>query len=141
MKTLKLFLLLLISTSGMQLASAQTYKFQSKNFSVMEKTPKGTWGNWSDLQDAGIVITVDTNKNRIVVYSQEIQLYTINNYGEREENDSDIIYPFSCQDVDGEKFTISLITRKSQNYRKQLYINHKDVIVVYNIELVEEKQQ
>ena len=140
MKTLKLYFVLLTVVAAMQLTSAQTYKFQSKNFSVMEKTPKGTWGKWSDLQDAGIVITVDTNKNRIVVYSQEIQLYTINTYGDREENDSDIIYPFSCQDADGEKFTISLITRKQQNYRKQLYINHRDVIVVYNIELLEEKQ-
>jgi hypothetical protein len=79
------------------------------------------------------MVTLDTNKNRIVVYSRDIQLYTIVNYEEKEENENDIIYPFTCSDGDGEPFTISIITRKNQNGRKQLYINHKEVILVYNI--------
>lgn len=136
MKLLKLILLLVFAVFGMESATAQSYKLTTKNFSVMEKTPRGTWGKWSDLQDAKLVGTIDTNKNRIVIYSQEVQLYTITTYGKREENDTDIIYPFICQDADGVKFTISLITRKKQNYRKQLYINHPDVIVVYNLESV-----
>ncbi|MBF0693495.1 MAG: hypothetical protein IR153_00385 [Flavobacterium sp.] len=136
MKLLKLILLLVLAVFGMESATAQSYKLTTKNFSVMEKTPRGTWGKWSDLQDAKLVGTIDTNKNRIVIYSQEVQLYTITTYGKREENDTDIIYPFICQDADGVKFTISLITRKKQNYRKQLYINHPDVIVVYNLESV-----
>lgn len=136
MKLLKLILLLVFAVFGMESATAQSYKLTTKNFSVMEKTPRGTWGKWSDLQDAKLVGTIDTNKNRIVIYSQEVQLYTITTYGKREENATDIIYPFICQDADGVKFTISLITRKKQNYRKQLYINHPDVIVVYNLESV-----
>ena len=139
MKKLKLVFLMLMLVGGLQAVSAQTYKFMTKNFSVLEKTPRGPWGKWSDLQDAALIVTVDTNKNRIVVYSQEVQLYTIDTYGEREETETDIIYPFVCRDNDGEKFTISLITRKKQNYRKQLYINHRDVIVVYNIEEMQEK--
>lgn len=99
----------------------------------MAKDEKGEWGKWSDLQDTSIIISLDTTKNRFIIYSQEIQLYDILSYEEKEENDSDLIYPFSCKDDDGVPFTLSIITRKNQNNRKQLYINHKNFIIVYNI--------
>jgi len=116
-----------------QNAEAQVYKFQAYGFSVLEKTPQGTWGKWSDLQKTNLIISLDTDKNRIVVYSQEIQLYRIVGYEPKEESETDLIYPFTCEDDDGQKFTISIITRKNQNNRKQMYINQKDVIIVYNI--------
>ena len=109
------------------------YKFIATGFSVMEKTPGGSWGQWSELQPLNIIVTLDTDKNRIVVYSKEIQLYEIQNYEQKQENDEDLIYPFSCSDLDGQQFKISFITRKKQDNRKQLYINQKDVILVYNI--------
>ena len=112
---------------------AQSYKFMTTGFSVMEKDDKGNWGKWSELQPTSMMVTLDTNKNRIVVYSQELQVYEIINYEDAEENDNDLIYTFSCADENGMPFTISIITRKKQDNRKQLYINQKDVIVVYNI--------
>ncbi len=115
-------------------AAAQVYKFQTTGFSVLEKNSRGLWGTWSDFQKSSIVITLDTEKNRIVVYSQEIQLYRIVSYQPQEENETDLIYPFTCMDDDGQKFTISIITRKNQGNRKQLYINQKDFIIAYNIE-------
>lgn len=118
---------------GFQKSYSQVYKFQTTGFSVLEKNNKGKWGKWSDLENTSVVISLDTNKNRIIIYSQEIQLYQINNYEELQENDNDEIYSFSCQDVDGQPFTISIITRKKQANRKQLYINQKDVIIAYNI--------
>ncbi len=125
------FLLILIL--GIQKGYSQVYKFQTTGFSVLEKNSKGKWGKWSDLKMTSVIISLDTNKNRIIVYSQEMQLYQILNYEELQENDNDEIYTFSCQDVDGEPFTISIITRKKQANRKQLYINQKDVIIAYNI--------
>ena len=50
-----------------------------------------------------------------------------------EENETDIVYSFTCKDNDGEDCTISIITRKKQDNRKQLYINYKNRIIVYNI--------
>jgi hypothetical protein len=99
----------------------------------MEKDTKGAWGSWSELQPVNIVITLDTDKNRIIVYSKEIQLYEIQNYEQKQDSETDEIYPFVCKDIDGEPFTISIITRKNQDNRKQLYINQRNVIVVYNI--------
>ncbi len=99
----------------------------------MEKDENGKWGKWSELKDAAIVVNLDTTKNRIIIYSQEIQLFDIINYEAKEENDTDLIYPFTCKDDDGVPFTISIITRKNQENRKQLYINQKNVILMYNI--------
>ena len=133
MRIIKTLFLFLIFSMGIQKAICQTYKFEATGFSVMEKDTKGAWGKWSDLQPVNIVITLDTNKNRIVVYSKEIQLYEIQNYEEKQDSETDEIYPFVCKDIDGEPFTISIIIRKNQGNRKQLYINQKNVIIVYNI--------
>jgi len=133
MKTIKTLLLLVVLSIGIQKTFGQTYKFEAIGFSVLEKDNKGAWGKWSDLQAVNIVITLDTDKNRIIVYSKEIQLYEIQNYEQKQDNETDEIYPFVCKDIDGEPFTISIITRKNQDNRKQLYINQKNVIIVYNI--------
>ena len=130
----KTVLLFFVLTFGIQQLQAQTYKFLTTGFSVMEKNEKGNWGKWSDLQDASIMVTLDTAKNRFIIYSQEIQLYDILSYEEEQENENDLIYTFTCKNDDGLPFTISIITRKKQDNRKQLYINQANVIVVYNIE-------
>lgn len=133
MYKLRVLLFVLFLAFGIQKVQAQSYKFMTTGFSVMEKDDNGNWGKWSDLQPSSMMITLDTNKNRIVVYSQEVQVYEIVSYEDAEENDNDLIYTFSCSDQNGMPFTISIITRKKQDNRKQLYINQKDVIVVYNI--------
>ncbi|HMI06083.1 MAG TPA: hypothetical protein VK528_00950 [Flavobacterium sp.] len=133
MSRLKTLLFIFFLTFGIQQSKAQTYKFLTTGFSVMEKDDKGNWGKWSDLQPASLIVTLDTNKGRIVIYSQEVQLYDILKYEDTEENENDLIYNFTCTDDDGMPFTISIITRKKQENRKQLYITQKDVIVVYNI--------
>jgi hypothetical protein len=133
MKSINKIILFLFLTTFIQQSYCQVYKFQTTGFSVLEKNEKGNWGKWSDLQDALIVITLDTTKNRIIVYSQEIQLYEIMNYEKVQENENDEIYTFQCRNDDGEPFVISIIKRKNQENRKQLYINQKNVIVVYNI--------
>jgi len=133
MRKIKRIVLLFLIVVGIQKVEAQVYRFEATGFSVMEKTPKGNWGQWSELQPLNIVVTLDTDKNRIVIYSKEIQFYEIQNYEKKQENEEDLIYPFSCSDMDGQPFKISIITRKKQDNRKQLYINQKDVIVVYNI--------
>ena len=133
MTKFKIFLVAVILFLGTQFAGAQVYKFQTTGFSVMEKMDKGGWSDWSKLQKSQMIITLDTKKDRIVVYSQELQLYKILKYREKEENATDIVQAFDCQDSDGETFTISIITRKNQGNRKQLYINQKRVVISYNI--------
>lgn len=126
---------------GLQQSNAQITKFMTTTYSVSEKTPSGKWGKWSKPEKVSIVISLDEKKNRIIVYSQEVQVYTIVKYEDIIENADDLIYPFSCADIDGMPFTISIITRKKQGNRMQMYINQKDVILLYNIQKFKEQKK
>ena len=133
MNKTKTYILLFFLVVGLQHSYGQVYKFKTSGFSVLEKNEKGKWGKWSDLNLVNIVVSLDTNKNRIVVYSNIIQLFEIIDYQTIEENDTDIVYSFSCKDNEGVNCTLSIITRKKQYKRKQLYINYDNRIIVYNI--------
>jgi hypothetical protein len=134
MTKFKLIIIFVFLVLGIQYSFSQVYKYKTTGFSVLERNDKGKWGKWSDLEKVNLLVTLDIDKNRIIVYSREIQLYTIMNYEKKEENEADEIFPFSCSDMDGQPFLISIIIRKKQNFRKQLYINQKNVILQYNIE-------
>ncbi|KQB37568.1 hypothetical protein [Flavobacterium aquidurense] len=133
MNSIRTYILLFFLTIGLQQTYSQSYQFKTSGFSVLEKNERGKWGEWSNLDLVNLSVILDTNKHRIVVYSQEIQLFRILDYIEREENDTDIVYSFMCKDNDGRDCKLSIITRKKQDYRKQLYINYDDHIILYNI--------
>ncbi|MCL6462490.1 hypothetical protein SAMN05444372_1138 [Flavobacterium micromati] len=133
MTRIKQFILLLFLSLGFQYSFAQSYKFKTSGFSVLEKNEQGKWGKWSDLSLVNILVTLDTDKSRIVVYSQIIQLFEIVTYQPIEENDADIVYSFTCIDNEGVNCTVSIVTRKKQDNRKQLYINYGNRIINYNI--------
>ncbi|MDI1303991.1 MAG: hypothetical protein PSX42_03930 [bacterium] len=129
----KLYIILLFLGLGLQQSYSQNYKFKTSGFSVLEKNEKGKWGKWSNLDLVNILVSLDTNKDRIIIYSQAIQLFEIIDYQPTEENDTDIVYSFTCKDNNGEDCTLSIITRKKQDNRKQLYVNYENRIIVYNI--------
>ena len=130
---IRVIILLLFFGLGWHQSHGQAYKFSTSGFSVLEKDPKGKWGNWSDLSLTNMMVTLDTDKNRIVVYSQAIQVFEILVYQPVEENDADLVYSFTCKDNNGEDCTLSIIKRKKQDNRKQLYINYGNRIILYNI--------
>jgi hypothetical protein len=133
MTKIKLILILVFLALGLNQSYGQTYKFKTSGLSVMEKDQKGNWGKWSDLSLVNILVKLDTDKSRIVVYSEIIQLFEIIDYIPLEENETDSIYTFTCKDNNGNDCTLSIITRKQQDNRKQLYINYEYRIILYNI--------
>ena len=133
MAKIKIIIVLMFLGMGLHQSYSQTYKFKTSGFSVMEKDQKGKWGKWSDLNLVNILVKLDTDKSRIVVYSEIIQLFEIINYIPLEENETDSVYTFTCKDNNGDDCTLSIITRKKQDNRKQLYINYDNRIIVYNI--------
>lgn len=130
---LKVVFLLVFLVLGIQKSHSQSYKFTTSGVSVLEKTERGKWGEWSNLELVNLVVNLDTNKKRIVIYSRIIQVYDIVTFVPAEENDTDIVYSFVCKNIEGEECTLSIITRKNQDNRKQLYINYGDRIILYNI--------
>ncbi|HWS60759.1 MAG TPA: hypothetical protein VN182_07500 [Flavobacterium sp.] len=133
MTKIKIYIVLTFLTLGINQSFSQTYKFSTSGLSVLEKGPNGKWGKWSDLKLVNILVKLDTDKNRIVVYSEAIQAFEIIDYIPLEENETDSVYSFTCKDNNGEECTLSIITRKKQDNRKQLYISYDDRIILYNI--------
>ena len=130
---MKKFLFSLLFLCCITPSFSQTLKLKTSSVSIVEKTSKGNWGKWSDFVKAEILITIDGKKNRIVVNSPEIQVFTIESYGEKIENENDKIVPFDCIDNNGSRCKILAITRKKEDNRMQFYINYSEVKFVYNI--------
>jgi hypothetical protein len=133
MSKIKLYIVLLFLSLCLQKSYGQKYEFKTSSFSVLEKNDRDKWGNWSDLKLVNILVSLDTDKSRIIVYSEVIQLFEIIVYQSTEESDTDIVYSFTCKDNNGDDCTLSIITRKNQDNRKQLYIDYDNRIIVYNI--------
>ena len=133
MKIIKFLLPFFFLLFFIQEVSAQVYRFKADSFSIIEKNANGKWGKWTDFNNTPVVITLDGNKDRIVVNSKEIQLYSILAYGEKiVEKDKETI-PMKCADNTGGLCTILIVTKKNEENRKQFYINYDDVKIVYNV--------
>jgi hypothetical protein len=57
-----------------------------------------------------ILVSLDTKKSRIVIYSEVIQLFEIIQYQATEENDTDVVY-LACKDNNGDDCTLPWETR------------------------------
>lgn len=133
MKIFSSFLYVFFFYFGLLNTTAQTINFKTSSVSITEKNEKGKWSEWSDFVKADLLITIDGKKNRIVVNSPEIQVFTILSYGEKTEDGSNKVVPFECIDNNGSKATIFVITKKKEDNRMQFYINYSEVKFVYNI--------
>ncbi|WP_432672336.1 hypothetical protein [Flavobacterium sp. SM2513] len=133
MKALKVILPFLLFFFSIQDISAQVYRFKADSFSILEKTKNGKWGKWTDFNESPVVITLDGKKDRIVVNSQEIQIYRILAYGEKVIDKNQETIPMKCADNEGGLCTILIVTKKNEGNRKQFYINYDDVKIVYNV--------
>lgn len=117
----------------MQDVSAQIYRFKADSFSIIEKNVNGKWGKWTDFNNTPVAISLDGTKDRIIVNSKEIQLYSILAYGEKVVDKNSETVPMKCADNNGGLCTILIVTRKNEGNRKQIYINYDDVKIVYNV--------
>lgn len=136
MKILKyvMLFLFLVSTT----AYAQKYRFKTSSFMVSNKDNKGNWSEWSKQQKSEMIVALDMESHRIVVYSEIIQLFSIMKYGNQETKGDDDVVTFNCVDNNGVECTLSIYTRKKQGSRNQLYITYQDMIIAYNM-IVEEE--
>ena len=132
MKHFKLILLCVFLLSALK-SNSQTIAFKTTAVSIIEKTNKNGWGQWSEFVKAELLITIDAKKDRIVVNSPVMQLFSIKNYGDKIETETLKTVPFDCVDNNGSKCKILVITRKDEGNRMQFYINYSEVKFVYNI--------
>ena len=133
MKALKIIIPFILLLFSIQTSTAQEYRFKADSFSVLEKNANGKWGKWTAFDKTPVIITLDGKKDRIVVNSKEIQLYSILAYGEKIVDKNQETIPMKCADNNGGLCTILIITKKNESNRKQFYINYDDVKIVYNV--------
>lgn len=119
----------LISCSGF----SQKIIFETTGFTVLEKNKKGEWKDWSDFTESKMIIKLDGDNHRVVVYSEVIQLFSIVKYNDPVSNETDNIVSLNCIDNEGVDCNVSVFTRKKQGNRMQLYITYEDLIIAYNI--------
>ena len=88
-----LFLITIISTSSF----AQQFRFKTTAITVLEKDNKNNWGKWSTPEKTEMFVTLDYDKDKIVIYSREIQHYTIVEYFDKEVTKTDEINSYLCK--------------------------------------------
>jgi hypothetical protein len=114
---------------------SQQFLFKTSSLSVTEMNSKGKWSDWTKPVKSEMIIKIDGLSHRVVVYSEEIQLFNIVKYNEVKKTETDIVSSYNCIDNNGIECVVSVYTRKNQNNRKQLYITYDDMIIEYNIEI------
>lgn len=136
MKHLKSLLLFLFFVSTV--SYAQKFNFKTSGYMVSQKDNKGNWSDWSKLQKSEMTVLLDMESHRIVVYSEILQLFSIMKYGNQETIGDDDVVKFDCVDNNGVECILTIYTRKKQGGRNQLYITYQDMIIAYNMTVLEE---
>lgn len=136
MKFFKYFVLLLLF-SGV-FVSAQSFRFKTSTISILEKDRYGKWKKWSTPKPTEVIVTLDYDKNKIVIYSTEIQYYKIVEYLGKEISETDEINSYLCKNPKGIAVKISFFVRKDKNNKTQLYVYNKDFSFCYDIEEITE---
>lgn len=137
MKSIKyLFLVLFLS---MNVAQAQQYRFKTTGFMVTQKLKSGKWDDWSKFKKSEMIVVLDAEKDRIVVYSEAIQLFNITKYYDKKETKEGNVVSFLCIDNAGVECNVSIFTRKDKKNLKQLYIYYDYKVIAYNMDLLSDK--
>ena len=85
-----------------------------------------------------LFVSLDFDKNKLVVYSREIQHYRILEALPKQTTETDEINSYICKNQFGEAAKASFIVRKDENFKTQLYLYFTDVVFCYDIEEVTE---
>ncbi|KIX22534.1 hypothetical protein SY27_01460 [Flavobacterium sp. 316] len=118
--------------------NAQQFNFKTTSLSVLQKNRNGDWGKWTTPKPTNIIVKLDYEKNKIVIYSSEIQHYRIVEYLPKETSKTDEINSYLCKNIESIPVKISFIVRKDLKNKTQLYVYNEDFIFCYDIvEMIE----
>lgn len=130
---LKGFIIVIFLLFGLSSSYSQVSKLRTTEFSIRTKEDKGDWSKWSTWEESNMLITFDTDIERITIYSNETQVYDIvssDDPSETKEGETDLW--FKTVDKNGLTCVIRMILSKTNN-DNQLYVMYSDVMFVYNV--------
>jgi hypothetical protein len=114
----------------------QIVKFKTTSISIASKNKNSSWEKFTLPKPVVNIVSLDNEKARMIIYSEVIQVFDIIKYFDVESTPKNDTASFAAKDQDGDGCIVSIITRKNQGNRQQLYIKYQDRIVLFNVELV-----
>lgn len=122
-------LLLLCSTV---FCSADILKLQATHLAYKYQNDYGYWSDWTEWESTSVLIVINTDTERVNIYSAEPQEYDIYDAGNEEyDSDGGTTTKFQCIDKSGLRCTMRI--REQSNGQLQLYIDYSDFMFVYNV--------
>ena len=119
-------------------ANSQVLKFRTTSLSTNEKKEIGDWKGWSEFKDSNMLVTLDTEAQRIIIYANETQKFDITEYEElKKDEDGDDVFTFYCVDNEGINCRIRFMTLHSRNGKRQMYVDYEDIGFAFNIYLLD----
>lgn len=131
---MKKIILLFVLSLAFNIASAYYYEFSITQISGKSINDAGEWTDWSEWEDFSGKVTLDTEKEKLIVYASETLDFDV--YDKIIDNDADgegsNILQYSCVDDSGLRCTFRL--RNSKDGSMQIYVDYEAFSVVYQVE-------
>ena len=110
---------------------AQVINFETTSYTY--KTYNGySWSKWAPYQSSSMLLTMDIDRDLVIIYSPRTQIYKIVDYkGSYTDKDGDATMEFKFIDQDNDRGTMRLMQRR--NGKSEVYIQFADVIWVYSV--------
>lgn len=113
---------------------SQTYTYHTTAFAINEYTDYG-WTGWSKWEYSNLLVTVNLDKNIIVINSPYKQIYSLTNVvGDGYDQDGEYNAVFKFIDQDYDRGTIRFIDRHSGV--SEIYIEFSNVRWCYRIKVL-----
>lgn len=125
-----IFMFLMLFGFAMSM-NAEVQRYRTTGFAIASVNSYGTY-TWGDWEDSSINIVINTDTDRIIVYSPSTQNYKVYSYdGATSDSSGGKQVVFRAYDQDGDRCTIRL--RIERNGNSQIYIDFNNVAWVYNV--------
>lgn len=135
MKKILLTLCVILLLSN--LSFSQIVSYRSESYSYKMKIGQTGWSEWSEPEKSSLLIRLDLDKGRYTIYSKEKKTFDmIEDQGLATDSDGDEFWTILCVDQSGIYCKVTLARLHSQK-RHQFYIEYDDVMILYNIQMVE----
>ena len=129
MKKIFLTLALVLCTLG-TFAQSNTLWFRTTEFAWKQKE-YGVWSEWTDWEKSNMKVKFDLNKDQIIIFSPNIQIYTVLSLEEPPYDPSGQQVKYRVIDQDDDFGYIRL--RIENNGNSQIYVDFANIKWVYNV--------
>ena len=130
----KIFLSLIVLLLSFISNAQSVLKIRTSHTSEKHTDYYGNWTEWSDWKEANILIVVDSQQDRITIYSETTQTFDIiQDEGESLSDRGDPTLNYYCVDENGTKCRIRIVKRTSGT---QIYVDYSNLILCYNLKRI-----